>query len=77
MQASIVKGNEVILDGLRVSVIKETGLSTWVGYAYLPPNSELDEGEYGLRLEDGRTGAFLVVSVREGIARLRGLGPLA
>jgi len=76
MQASILKGKEVLFGDVRVSLIPEASLSTWVGFAYLPPKAELNEGEYALRLEDGRSGAVLVVSVRGGIARFRGLGPL-
>ena len=40
-------------------------------------SGELAEGEYELSLEDGRSGTVLVVSVKDGIARFRGLGPLA
>lgn len=57
-----------------MSLVKEDSPSTWDGFAYLPHGAELDEGEYVLRLEDGRAGTVLVVSVRDGIARFRGLG---
>jgi hypothetical protein len=77
MQASIVKGEEVLLGDVRVSVVEEASLKSWVGFAYLPPGGELGEGEYELRLEDGRSGAIVVVSVKGYIARFRGLGPLA
>ena len=77
MQASIFKGKEVLLGDVSVSVVEEASLSTWVGFVYLPPGGELAEGEYELSLEDGRSGTVLVVSVKDGIARFRGLGPLA
>lgn len=73
MQASIFKGNELLFEGLTVSLVKEASPNTWDGFAYLPVNAEMDEGEYVLRLEDGRAEVVLVVSVRDGIARFRGL----
>jgi len=77
MQGTIVKGNEVLFEGIRVSLIEESRHNTWGGFAYLPPKAEIDTGEYELRLDDGRTGSVSVVSVREGIAMFRGSGPLA
>jgi len=76
MQASIIRERQVIFEEVRVSLVGEASMNTWVGFAYLPPKAELAEGEYELRLEDGRSGAVLMVSVRGGIARFRGLGPL-
>lgn len=74
MQASIRKGDEILFETLTVSLVKEASPNTWDGFAYLPPNAEMEEGEYVLKLEDGRAGVVLVVSVRDGIARFRGLG---
>ena len=77
MQGSIIKGNEVLFEDIRVSLIEESRQNIWGGFAYLPPKMNIDAGEYELRLEDGRSGAVCVVSVREGIAMFRGAGPLA
>lgn len=77
MQGSIIKGKEILFEGVRVSLVEESRHNTWGGFVYLPPKTEMDTGEYELRLDDGRTGSVSVVSVREGIAMFRGSGPLA
>jgi hypothetical protein len=56
MQASIIRRNEVLFEGVRVSLIEESRHNTWGGFAYLPPKTEMELGEYELRLEDGRVG---------------------
>jgi hypothetical protein len=43
----------------------------------LPPGAELLEGEYMLRSEGGPSGPIMVLSVRECVARFRGLEPPA
>lgn len=77
MQCSIVKGAEVIFEGVRVSLTEEASRNIRGGYVYLPPRAEMDAGEYELRLEDGRSRRISVLSVRDWTARFRGSGPLA
>lgn len=77
MQASIVKGNEVLFRDVRVSLIEESLHNIWGGFIYLPPKEDMETGEYELRLDDGREGAISVVSVRGGIVMFRGSGPLS
>lgn len=77
MQCSIIKGDEVLFEGVKVSLSEEAGSNIWGGYVYLPPRAEMDTGEYGLRLEDGRSGSISVLSVRDWTARFRGSGSLA
>lgn len=76
MQASIVKGSHVLFKDIRVSLIEDAAQNIWGGFAYLLPRAEMVKGEYRLKLEDGRSGAVSVVSVRERIAMFRGSGPL-
>ena len=76
MKASVVKGEEVIFERVRVSLIEEPRQKIWGGFLYLP-QSEMELGEYELRLEDGRSGTIRVVSVKDWIARFHGSGPLA
>lgn len=75
MQATI-KGDTVTLEDVQVSVVQGAGPGGWVGYAFLGPGKELYEAEYELTLEDGRSCAVQVVSVKDYIARFRCLGPL-
>jgi hypothetical protein len=69
MQAAI-KGKGVILEDVRVSLV------SGAGYIFMGPGTELSEGEYELTLEDGRSCAVQVVSIKDYIARFRCLGPL-
>lgn len=75
MQATI-KGKEVVLENVRVSLVSGAGPGGWTGYIFMGPGKELCEGEYELTLEDGRSCAVQVVSVKDYIARFRCLGPL-
>jgi len=77
MRGSIVKGEEVLFEGLKVSLNEEAGANLWGGYVYLPPRAEMETGEYEMRLEDGRSGSISVLSVRDWAAQFRGSGPLA
>lgn len=76
MQAAILKEDQVLFEGVRVTLVEDVAQNVWVGFARLPTGSKLDEGEYELRLDDGRKGDVLVVSVQQWVARFRGLGPL-
>jgi len=75
MQATI-KGQEVILEDIRVSLVRGAGPGGWVGFIFLRPGAELSEGEYELKLEDGRSCDVQVASIKDYIARFRCLGPL-
>lgn len=77
MKASIVKDSEVLFSDIKVSLIEESRRDIWGGFAYLPPKTEMEAGEFELRLEDGRVGEVLVLSVMGGIAMFRGSGSLA
>jgi hypothetical protein len=77
MRASITQGDVVLLADVQVSLVNEPGAGAWSGYVLLPPGAELIEGEYVLRSDDGRSGPIMVMSVREGVARFRGVGPVA
>lgn len=71
MRASVLKENEIIYQGLRVSLNPRAGEEGVVGFLYLPPGAKLEVGEYTLKLEDGRTLTAAVMSVRGGIVMFR------
>lgn len=77
MRASITEGDTVLFADVQVSLTGGHGADAWGGYAFLPPGAELSEGEYVLRAEDGRSGAIMVMGVRECVARFHGMEPLA
>ena len=72
MLASVFKEKEVVYENLRVSLNPQAGQGTLMGFLYLPSGAELKDSEYTLRLEDGRTIAATVMSVRGMIAMFRG-----
>lgn len=72
MLASVFKEKEVLYENLKVSLNPRAGPDTTFGFLYLPSRAELSVGEYTLKLEDGRTIAATVMSVRGGIALFRG-----
>jgi hypothetical protein len=68
MKGSVVRGEEVIFERVRVSLAEEPRQMIWGGFVYLP-RAEMEKGEYELRLEDGRSGTIRVVSVKDGTLR--------
>lgn len=73
MLASVLKEDEVLYAGLRVSLNPHAGAGAVVGFLYLPPGASLEVGEYVLKLGDGRTFTATFMSVRGGIAMFRGV----
>lgn len=73
MLASVITENEVLYEGLRVSLSPRAGEEAVVGFLYLPPGAKMEVGEYTLKLGDGRTINAAVMSVRGGIVMFRGV----
>ena len=74
MLATVLKENEVLYEGVRLSLNPNAGEDGVVGFLYLPPGGKLEVSRYTLRLGDGRTLTAAVMSVRGGIVMFRGVG---
>ena len=78
---ALLKGGEVVLDRVPVTLAEAPGGGQWAGTVVLPPGRFLAAGLYVLRLDDGRAGDVFVSGVATGHdpepVAFRGSGRLA
>ena len=72
MIGTIFKEDELVCEGVRISIDKMGSQHIRKGFAYLPSGVEIDPGEYVLKLDDGTSSAIVIMSVSGGIAIFRG-----
>lgn len=82
VRANIIKGEEIILENIEVSLTVTGGSHEargWRGSFRLPKGQHIDADDEGFRLElaDGRVGQMLVSRINGDYVEFQGTGPLS